>query len=99
MQTMRYYMKKKTTNDLIRQIDARGDTTTCEYDHLGRVTLKRYASTDPTTSPLTYTYTYDNSSSNNRGRGKLFKLLSIRLFKIPPFGRNEAQVLTKVQKQ
>ncbi|MCL1851028.1 MAG: FG-GAP-like repeat-containing protein [Bacteroidetes bacterium] len=59
-------------NELIKQIDARNDTTSYQYDVLGRVTQKRFAA--PNTAPLTYIYTYDTYTSTNRGKGKLSQI-------------------------
>ncbi|MCL1850876.1 MAG: hypothetical protein FWF70_05690 [Bacteroidetes bacterium] len=41
-------------NELTKQIDARGDTTTYQYDILGRVTQKRFAA--PHTNPQILKY-------------------------------------------
>jgi len=73
-------------NELVKQVDARKNTTTYEYDQLGRVIQKIFNSynaiikgDEPTekdddrsnTPTMTLDYTYDNYSSSNRGRGKL----------------------------
>ena len=61
-------------NELIKQIDARGDTTMYQYDKLGRITQKRYSA--PDTVPLIINYTYDQNypNANNKGKGKLFQI-------------------------
>ena len=59
-------------NELMSQIDARGNTTTYQYDNLGRVTQKKFTAQNKT--PLTYTYTYDSYSPTNKGRGKIYQI-------------------------
>jgi len=59
-------------NELITQIDARGNTTTYQYDRLGRVTQKQY--TAPNSSPYIVKYEYDNFTPDNRGRGKISQI-------------------------
>ena len=78
-------------NELIKQKDARGNTTTYQYDVLGRITQKIFAELDtsgiiksrgdtpddPTrsTQTMTINYTYDNYSTYNRGRGKIYQII------------------------
>ena len=58
--------------ELVAQIDARGDTTTYEYDKLGRITKKRFAA--PGEKSQTLTYTYDVNVVSGKGIGKLFQI-------------------------
>jgi RHS repeat-associated protein len=53
-------------NELIKQIDARGDTTKYEYDNLGRVTKKQFSA--PNEAAQIIEYEYDSAV---RGIGKL----------------------------
>ena len=55
--------------NLVRQVDARGDTTAMQYDRLGRVTQKRLSGQASETH--TWNYVYDPYSTTNRGRGQL----------------------------
>ena len=55
--------------ELVRQSDARGDTTTLQYDLIGRVTQKRLSG--PAGETHIWNYAYDPFSTTNRGRGQL----------------------------
>ncbi|MBR6132139.1 MAG: VCBS repeat-containing protein [Bacteroidales bacterium] len=55
--------------ELVRQVDARGDTTTLQYDLIGRVTQKRLSG--PAGETHIWNYAYDPFSTTNRGRGQL----------------------------
>jgi RHS repeat-associated protein len=55
-------------NELIKQVDARGDTTKFEYDLLGRVIQKQFSDANIT---QTIGYIYDSA---NKGKGKLHKI-------------------------
>ena len=59
-------------NELLTQTDARGNITSYEYDKLGRVTQKQFAT--PKDAPVTYTCYYDEFTPNNRGKGKLYMI-------------------------
>jgi RHS repeat-associated protein len=61
-------------NELTKQIDARNDTTTYQYDNVGRVTYKRYASPEQGVPSQTITYLYDTYAATNRGRGKISQI-------------------------
>jgi len=61
-------------NEMIKQIDARGNTTTYEYDILGRITKKKYTTTDYVIAPQVITFFYDNSTPTNKGLGKLHQI-------------------------
>jgi len=61
-------------NELVKQTDAKGNTTTYQYDVLGRVTQKQI--TGSGAAPLIIQYTYDNFTSNNRGRGKIHQIIA-----------------------
>ena len=56
--------------NLVRQVDARGDTTTLQYDLIGRVTQKRLSGLGGETH--IWDYAYDPYSTANRGRGQLY---------------------------
>ena len=57
-------------SELEAEIDARGDTTSYQYDKLGRITQKKYSA--PGELPLINTYTYD--SALEKGIGKLSQI-------------------------
>ena len=56
-------------NELVKQVDARGNTTKYEYDLLGRVTQKQFTAPKETTQ--TTRYVYDFAST---GKGKLYAI-------------------------
>ena len=56
-------------NELKKQIDARGDTTSYKYDNLGRVTQKRFADTNQNIQVVDYYY-----DTSNKGKGKLAQI-------------------------
>ena len=56
--------------EIVRQVDARGDTLKITYDNIGRIIQRQYIDSSGVTKNMQYYYDYQNNQ--NKGRGKLY---------------------------